>query len=96
MKRKVRCTYCRSNDTILFGRVKEKQRFYCKECDRTFTLDKKEKKDMHALKHEAFRLYTGDSEIHDGPLTSARKIAALIGVNRTYIARWLTQWKKYI
>lgn len=86
------CKHCQSADTVAYGKVRDKQRYYCNKCKRTFGENKKKVVDMKTAKRHAILFYTGEVEGRPAAKT-CREIALYLNVNRTYVARWLKEYK---
>lgn len=87
MKEKPICQNCKS-EPILYGMVKEKQRYYCKKCRRTFTNPTIERKNAYTITEidDIFEKYRKS-------LRTVKEIAKEFGVAPSTIYRWIADYQ---
>lgn len=78
------CPRCQSNHIIKSGRVKERQRFLCKDCEYHFTVNKMGKRidDYYVVK--ALQLYLQGM--------GYRQIERILGVSHVTVMKWVKQY----
>lgn len=79
------CPKCGQQHIVRSGIVKERQRYYCKDCAYYFTVDKVGKKIDDYYVTKALQLYL------EG--LSFREIERIIGVSHTAISGWVKEYK---
>lgn len=78
------CPKCKSQDIRKDGKIKSKQRFYCKDCHYHFTVDKKATAVPAQVKRDALYLYL------EG--LGFRSIARFLKVSHVAVYQWIKQF----
>ena len=81
MKRLSKCPKCNSKDIILSGKVKDKQRYQCKTCNRFFSTITKSNSISQKKINELYRLYSQNNY-------SLAKIARLGKISHVTFYKW--------
>ena len=85
----LKCKYCGSNRVNKFGKQNNKQRYICRNCKKTFIMDKdKRKKYSEEFKMEVIKWYLENNGI--------RSIERRMKVTDTTILRWIKDFGKII
>ena len=80
----MKCPKCQSSNSTKFGRIKEIQRYRCKDCDYNYT----DRPDAPNKNHKKCRI----ALIMYLEGLSYRKIAKLLNVSHTSIRNWITKY----
>ena len=88
-KNNLKCKYCNGTKINKFGKQNNKQRYICRECRKTFIMEKDErKKYSDKFKMEAIRWYLDNCGI--------RTIERRMKVTDTTIIRWIREFGKMV
>jgi len=78
------CPKCKSYDTRKDGKVKERQRFYCKNCHYHFTVRKKSTASSEKIKKNALELYLEGLDF--------RSIGRFLKVSHVSVYKWIKKF----
>ena len=77
-----KCKYCNCKDCIKRGKTRTgKQRYFCKNCGKTFVLEKIKRSYPEEFKKEAMRLYFEGN--------SSRAVGRLLKIGKETCIRWI-------
>ena len=83
------CKYCNCKDCIKRGKTKTgKQRYFCKNCGKTFVLEKIKRFYTEEFKKEAIRLYFEGN--------SSRAVCRILKIGITTCLRWIKAYANKI
>jgi transposase-like protein len=85
----VECKYCNCENCVKRGKTRtNKQRYFCKECKKTFILEKIKRFYPEKLKKEAMRLYFEGN--------SSRAVGRILKIGKETCLRWIKAYSNKI